>query len=389
MPVNFRQLQNQIHEMGEQTVRYELTLRQGRQEAAELLQKHANDLNKLQERVNQAVDLNNSLRCGTPVTEALDSAISPIPLNASPVLLAADGSQIVPSRHDAYEFGLVNVGLIRMRPGRGETPVESSYPYLLYPGGKDAPDMLSEEYITLRRDLEERRALAKAAEQEPAPAVTLTDGTLEPLREPHASAEKFFGDYVQALEDLAQLNAITAGYVDKPRADLVVRLLELMKLSDDRLNRAGRERPLDGVRDTDLFSALLQPGQRTAIFRLQSSSIKNYSSQTYPHFFYLNVGFPDNPVLARVELPAWVAEDPSLVNCLQVVLLNQCLQMGSKPYPYALHRAHEVAVVGLQEKSQIENLIQLEMLRQGLPVYEKSFKQSWKDTSGNRTRYTP
>jgi len=61
---------------------------------------------------------------------------------------------------------------------------------------------------------------------------------------------------------------------------------------------------------------------------------------------------------------------------------------GARAYPYALHRAHEIAVVRMEERSQVEAMINAELLAQGLPVLPVSNKQSGKDLPG-RTRVEP
>jgi pyruvate/2-oxoglutarate dehydrogenase complex dihydrolipoamide dehydrogenase (E3) component len=58
--------------------------------------------------------------------------------------------------------------------------------------------------------------------------------------------------------------------------------------------------------------------------------------------------------------------------------------VGSKPYPYVLHRAHEIAVVGLAEKEQITNMINVEVMKQGFAPGEKSQKQGLKDLEGRK-----
>ena len=59
--------------------------------------------------------------------------------------------------------------------------------------------------------------------------------------------------------------------------------------------------------------------------------------------------------------------------------------MGSKPYPYLLHRAHETAVVKMEEKQQIEQMLAMELRNQDEEMDEGSYKQSAKDGAG-RTR---
>ena len=60
--------------------------------------------------------------------------------------------------------------------------------------------------------------------------------------------------------------------------------------------------------------------------------------------------------------------------------------MGSKPYPYLLHRAHETAVVKMEEKQQIEQMLAMELRRQDEEVDDGSYKQSAKDLKGRAKR---
>jgi hypothetical protein len=87
-----------------------------------------------------------------------------------------------------------------------------------------------------------------------------------------------------------------------------------------------------------------------------------------------------------VEIPAWVAENGQMLDTLQATLVQQCRVMGSRPYPYLLHRAHETAVVTLEERDQVTQMIVMELRRRGVPVAEESYKQSAKGLQG-RTRY--
>jgi len=79
-------------------------------------------------------------------------------------------------------------------------------------------------------------------------------------------------------------------------------------------------------------------------------------------FFYLNVGRE----IARVEVPAWVAQDQVLLDRLHAVIYDQA-QKGNG-YPYALSRAHEQAVVNTADRERFNELVTAALLRQGLPV---------------------
>ncbi len=392
MPVNYPQFQQQLREKGKQAKAQEKNRREQLERAQALLDECAGDLDGLCDLVAAAARSDRGLRCASPLREPLTFAGGAGPPAQSPILLAADGSQVNPSRHDAVEFGLINIGLIRMAPGQPHAPRETVFSTLLMFDDLRSPDgPLTEDLVALRRDLYERTRLAEAARSEPQPVVALTDGPLELFGEPKDDDryQETFNQYLDALELTASMNVVSAGYVDKPRADLLVRLLELSLYSPENLRQAGRERPLFGVTDNQLFAARLQPGERSAVFSIQSSSAEKFSQRSAGlalHFFYLNVGREGHPWLARVEVPAWVSRQAEMINLLQHTLLAQCAQLGGRPYPYALHRAHEIAVVTFQEKEQLAALIQAELRRQGVDIGEKSYKQAAKDLEG-RTRY--
>jgi hypothetical protein len=172
--------------------------------------------------------------------------------------------------------------------------------------------------------------------------------------------------------------------VDKPGADLVVRLLEIARLSsDEEYKNIRKQHMLRGVTDRWLYG-FLPDGHRSAVFALQSGSRTHYTGDLALHFFYLNVGETEYPWLVRVEIPGWVANDTTRLDQLQSALLEQCRIMGAKPYPYILQRAHEVAVVKYEEKQQVEQMLELELRRAGREVDEKSSKQSAKDLPGKQ-----
>jgi hypothetical protein len=285
---------------------------------------------------------------------------------------------------------VINVGAIRMQPGQAVTPGETTRSLLLYDDPlQTSAGSLTEETVALRRDIGERLLLADLAAAETLPTAALTDGPLELYREPKELEEyqSLFSEYQKVLGTLASLNTAVAGYVDKPKSRLVIQTLELMLLKDNELAQAGRKPRLAGVSDADLFSPLLQPGERSPLFAIQSSSAALFASPYKPHFFYLNTGTASHSHLARVEIPAWVASNDSLLNLLHGTLVMQCRQLGSRPYPYALHRAHEIAVVSFDEKQKLGEMITAELLRNDAAIGEKSYKQSAKDTTGTRTRY--
>lgn len=391
MPVNYLNIRNQIIEMSAKAVPRQDDLNQRRKQAQELLALFSDRLEELRQRVELVESVLPKLRCALPTDEPL-TLQTPNPQSSQPfVLLAADGSQINPSNHDPIQFGVINIGSIRMQPGAGMTPREETTTRLLYGDDLNSDEgRLTEDLLALQRDQQERGELERLACRETLPVVGLTDGPLELFGsfQERSDYQKLFIEYLHTLQEQAAHGRVIAGYVDRPMSDLLVRLLELMITPDAELSRLETSRPLRGVHDRDLFFDLLQPGERSALFAIHSTSARRYDGDLALHFFYLNVGLPEHPYLARVEIPLWVARDPEKMALLQTCLVEQCRQMGSRPFPYAIHRAHEIAVVHLDEKEKIQDMMIMELLKHDINVQGSSNKQYAKDQSLLRKRYS-
>jgi hypothetical protein len=392
MPVNLLDIQGKLRDFSAQSKARHDKLSTRQSEAADLLSGYANRLDELKNRVSWAADLNPQLRCAVPTDEALDAVIPAPALPETFTLIAADGSQINPSRHARIAFGVINIGLVRMVRGSGEAPQIQTQSHLLdvdalyTSGGR----LISEGAVALKRDLLERQSLVDFSADLVQPAISMTDGPLELYREPQESEgfNKSLDQYIEVLEHLKDQNLMTLGYVDKPGSDLVGRLLELVQLSDADLEAANRRRRLSGITDSQLFVNLLQnPGDRSAVFSIFSQIGLRFRGDLGLHFFYLNVGLPGKPHLARIEVPAWVAKDKAKLGFVQAALLEQARIMGARPYPYILHRAHEIAIVNMAEHEHVEEMIVAEFERRGIPVDEKSNKQYHKDLPTGKTRY--
>lgn len=395
MALDFQQIREQVTEMGEQAPDRAEHFRALREQALETLIENAQKNQYLRDKVQTALTFNSSLRCALPKDETLNQAYQLPPLAEGITVLAADGSQINPDRHASVDYCLVNVGAIQMRYGSSISPLTTVRSRLFYDEQMyTASGRVTERLVALRRDLRERQLLAELADGQQLPIITLTDGPLELWvgRESEAEAKEYdqhFKDYLKALQQLHQNGASTAGYIDRPRGDLLVRLLEIALLPLDDIDKAGREfHPLRGIADADLFLNLLPPGERSAIFGIQSRNAGKYTAELGLHFFYLNVGRDvDHPYPVRVEIPAWVAENAQMLNDLHAVLVQQCQILGNRTYPYLLHRSHEVAVVTQDEKKQLENMIAIEIQNRLGKLGNVSQKQGSKDDSKQKGRY--
>lgn len=388
MPINYQQVRQKISEVGAKAPERQAQRKKLLDEATATLAKYQLDLDALREKVERVANQIPSLRCAKPAGEPL-TFTQPTPAPpAQACLLAIDGSQVAPSRHDQVEFGLINLGTITLPFGGLGQIQETIESVLLFDEDlMTEQGRMGDQQISLRRDLRERMRLAEMAENLPRPLFTFTDGPLELWFGPETQTEsestsvkKTRDQYIEALQKLNTYGACTAGYIDKPGSDIFLRLLELAEVDETALPRdwrGGKYRPL---RDIDLFERLLQPGERSAVFAIHSRPTKAYTGPVALHFFYLNVGRPEKPWLARVEIPLWVAETPDMLDQLHALILYECNKLGSRPYPYILHRSHEIAVVKMEEKKQLE-----QMLAQSVGIFDGgTYKQAHKD-SGGRT----
>jgi len=384
MPVNYQQIQKQMTAFADQAKKWQLDLDALQRKGLTLLHLSAESQPQLVEKVQAAVSSNPNLRCGMPSAERLDGVFPLLNMQDHPVIIAADGSQIVPSRHRQVEFGVINISTVAMQMGSGKAPTINVESELL---DLDLlhhdPSTASEAFIALMRDVAERRVLVREASRYLAPVITLTDGGLELFRDPGQTSAytATLQEYLQVMRALMQAGAVTAAYVDKPGSSLVMNMLQIASSSSD---DAGTDNSMQVFPDRLLFSSILtQPGDRSAIFEIRSPAAQTFTGELALHFFYLNVAKGSEPYIVRVELPAWVAQDSDKVDLLHASLIQQAWLLAD-PYPYILHRSHEEAVVTYEDTSRLEEMIIAELLNRGIKVGRKSLKQTHKDLAGRR-----
>ncbi len=397
MPIDYQQIYETIQEIGKGARERKKTLEERRVLARTLLDTFNAELDMLRMKVETAKAADSNIRCAVPLDEPLASSHptpDPVPQTT---LIAADGSQSIADRHSAVQFCVINVGAITLKPGSGETPSVQVESELFYGDAIEENGLTTDGGVALRRDLAERTIIEKLGKTLKGQVVSFTDGTLEIFRTRDVESAGMYRNtvnaYISVLSRLQERGIISAGYIDKPASNLVVKLLELTQVMlPEELEKLRNAPPLKHVTDRWLFGyqnkdfQLLPPGHRSAVFKLQSNSEKNYKGVLELHFFYLNVGSESHPWPVRVEIPRWVVDDRKQLDLLHAVLVEQCRMMGSKPYPYLLHRAHETAVVKNEEKQQIGQLLTMELRRHDEDVEDGSNKQSAKDRPG-RGRY--
>ncbi len=373
MPVNYEQLRTQMKKAGG-------SLKMRREAAGRAADSYLTELRSeagqadLRGKVEEALSSRTDLRCALPGEEPVDR-VHPLP-EPAPVkirLLACDGSQISPSRHDEISFGLINTAVVEYVTRSGEAPRITTRTTLL-----DFDDLPSEDLLGVRRDAAEKSFLAEMAASADPGILTfaLCDGPLELFADlPELKDnQKYKDEYLEALSLLAEKRVPAAGYIDRPRSDPVLRMLDLLK------GRTGSGDTKSGADDSMIFSRLLAPGERSAVFGMNSRLNRELEEPLRLCFFYMNIGRPGHPYISRVEIPAWAAEGP-VPDLLHTALAEQCRMLGGHPYPFILHRAHECAVVSLSEKEEIKGMLLREIAMNGMEPPEKSNKQFAKDLS--------
>jgi hypothetical protein len=382
MPLNYLQLQPQIEQYSQRASLSRQDIASKLQIALELIHDCGRRHSELHTILNDSItSRQRGERCALLADEPADSACDSPESGSNYILLTSDGSQIIPSAHDALSVALVNTSRLCYQPGSGLAPqVDVFTRFLTDENGQIEVGEVSEDLVSLKRDVEEMRVLAEWQNESSLPVIALGDGPLELFHQPQSEADftRAFELYQAELDILRSKQVIAAGFTDRPRASLVAKMLEY-------INSDGQQTSLDGLEDLAIFSELLKPGQRSAIFALWSSSSQKYTGDLSLYFFYLNVGSEKFPWIARIEMPSWVAGDAQQVSLLQRVLLDQCRLMGTRPYPYLLHRAHEEAVVHFDEKEQLIARLAVELERRGLGISAQSNKLSAKELQ-SRTR---
>ncbi len=298
----------------------------------------------------------------------------------SATLIAVDGSQVYPDAHAAAQYYLINMGTFVYYSGEPRLPEQSTEPELVYSDAlmidKDGR-LITNQTVNARRSVMEMQWLAKEAwthQNEPRPLIGFHDGGLLKFfgATDIAGAQEVEKDYLQALRKLHDSAAILSGYLDKPRSTYLISLLHLLSLAPGQVNDANLRSngELEGLTDALLFERVLQPGERSAIMTQNSPQNRDYSqklgAQFEIGFFYVNVSNTSSPTIARIDIPLWVARDKAAVGALHSLIVAQCAIQGRKHYPYALTRADELAYISSIEKSQLDEMIRVEMFRNQL-----------------------
>jgi hypothetical protein len=359
--------------------------RQGKLEfALKTLKSSAADLNALK----QKVESSKTTWLVAGPKENIGLKITPPNCPDDFVVLASDGSHIDVDRHQSAHCFLINIGMAQLQYGKNPDAQLLNFPSLYFKDGDVAITStdgrqipIEGQLLGIKRSIEECRWLAEKVNDldEDLPVIALLDGTLilwrlaEQVYPDFVVRELLIDGFLKYLNQLRQLSRrrhlAVASYISFPRSTEVVNILRLavcphLPVDCDRYCSGKFEaRECDVVAellDRDLFSRLLAPGQRSALFSSRSSVVAKYYGVNEVDFFYIRL----NGEIARVEIPLWVAEDERLLGLVHSTILDQCLRGFG--YPVALSEAHEQAVVNVADRQQFWGLVEQVLVEDGI-----------------------
>jgi hypothetical protein len=358
--------------------------------------------------------------------EPLDTCIDlPVPPKTHTVL-ATDGSQIAPNHHEIAYCYLLNIGRVVLHYGQNRQPLLDSLPEVFY-----RPEDLyisrqwgirTEEWMGYRRTASEATVLAelaaavvgsreqrsRGAEEQRRnndartthhsphpthtplptpdsrlPILAMVDGSLiywflEQL--PLEARDRILPPILTAWEQLKALGVPIMGYLSASRSMESLNFLRLQACIHEVPDCASfcpnqiEKVPcqvLEPLRDAALWSIQLQPGQRSTLWRSSARILELYGDCAI-YFCYVHVGTE----IARVEVPAWVAEDEALLNQSLGLMLAQ-VQKGYG-YPVVLAEAHNQAVVRGGDRARFFAMLEQQMIKAGLRNVGISSKEARK-----------
>lgn len=330
-----------------------------------------------------------------PLTTA--QAIAPPP--SAHTIFATDGSQLAPSHHEIAYCYLLNIGRVMLHYGQSLHPLLDSQPQVFY----RAEDLYeakrwgirAEDWMNYRRTAFEMMQLAEMACRwvrppgpHDGPNLAMADGSLcywflETL--PQEARETILQPVLQAWCDLQESGIPWVGYISASRSVEAIHFLRLQACPFDAPqcaqhcgDRNDGEYPcqkMNPLRDATLWRHLLQPGERSGLWRTTSRILQHYPPEHQVYFCYLHVGTE----VARVELPAWIAQDSARLEQVLGILLAQVHK--GYGYPVGLAEAHNQAVIRSSDRARFFTLLEQHMVRQGLKNVGISYKESRKRNS--------
>lgn len=398
MTLEFEKLTPNIETMAQTAVQRQKDRRHFVEELLAVLDKHAQNWVKIEQALATAATQADPkhYRAARPFNHShpLNQPIDPPPPPPKATLIATDGSQIMPDRHAAHLYYLLNIGGIVYHHGQGTPPEPFSAPELHYPedDAAEADFLYGSGKVSIERDKKEIGTLADktwAYRRAAQPLLAILDQRL--LYWPIGSSDGEPNDavlaWLQGMTKIHDSGALLAGFIDRPMTGYVITLLQaLTGLDNPKFDwkALGKRSAGGGLADAVLVGRILQPYQRSPVFIMIAPPNQRFAEHDPAHevcFFYLHSGRG----IARVDIPRWVAENEAAVTAVHALLVDQCRILGD--YPYVIARADEMAVVGHQDHEELNFMIDLAMQKHGIPSSLTAKQGSKGLARGGKTRF--
>ncbi len=279
-------------------------------------------------------------------------------------IVAIDGSQIYPDRHEGINVALLNTGGICLSYGEQESQVQFfSTPEILCENCENSGDNESQTAAFVdckRHECELRSGLEYvkdrcACAQENKTVCVLFDGSLIfwHLENNPKLADLFFSRYCSVIERLRETDVLCAWYTSLPNSRDLVHIAQA---------HAQHEINLFSVCDCDVLEFWLQKHERTQVFESTGAHIEKYPVFMRPHFFYVHTGAE----IARIEIPAWCVHDQEQINLISRIIIDQCVKGDG--YPISCAHAHEQVVVHQRDRVYFQRLVYELASRHDMPI---------------------
>ena len=288
-----------------------------------------------------------------PLVERPDSAIT---CTSEPIeTIGVDGSQVYPSSQDPVRWSYI----------QALAYAKSSPPYFL----SDFRDIGSSNFESMRSDvsfdgvngsesvdfwrtlLELRVAVQIAGAN--SDRVILMDYPLLPwINAGNADYRTRVQEYIGLIEALK--GTLVAGVVSAPKSRLLLNLIALSHKTQ------GEDSQLADITDDILICYGLKPGERSAVFTYAGPRNEVCKARGVEiGFFFIRIKDYD---VARVEIPSWLMNNPTMIDKIHASILNDSLALG---YPYVLAAAHQMITVSLDIAESLHRLATATFVRAG------------------------
>ncbi len=288
-------------------------------------------------------------------------------------VLAVDGSQIYPDRHQGISCFLLNIGFAYFEYGAITSKVKLSSLPSVYNEPYNVHELSSDIIDCRRTELELSMGCdysIKSQSSSDKPYLFLFDGSLIfwhlESKDPETK-DKFLKSYLSTLEQLYQGSILNMSFISLPKSKELVNVIKTGISNNIICLDNLEETSIESVVDSDICDLFLKPLTRSTIFYNHSPIVKVYPEHLRPCFIYINLG----QEMVRVEFPSWMLKDTDRLEMAFQIVMDQCIKGNG--YPISLAEAHEAAVVKARDRDFFYDLLH-EILAKHSNRYTRSAK---------------